>query len=502
MQKKQKEKEKETSIMGMSASQARYLNLIARQNNLEYQGQQINQERTILSQQCTALYNSLLNMQVPTPPSTSDFTTIEYAGTDGSSKFTLGSIRPNGSHHSVEIKRVSTDASLAVKYGTAVVATATDKIKGDLIAGDDIAAANVKPDQFAYVNDTTTTPVKDEYFMQYAGTTKPADTTDCYVLKNGIFKPLEDNYKEGDAIYKRVKCEDPKDFHKEDDGDTKRDYCTTPVNNYISSNSISEYYILEGNGKARKATAKDFTSSKNGYQLKTDGTQYIHLSANGTDYDNADAGKTTIAGQIAMKWDDAKLIYPGLGWEGYETAIRNKFQGDDSVDKNDFLVYVTSTESGILEPHFAFETDVTSMDGRATVYDYTPNGQYVESKVKDNCNLTFDSSGRITAIDIPITDEATGEIVAYNTIALDAVTKTDEAAYKDAYAQYEYAQYEYDKKNQEINAKTEIIQQEDRNLELKLQRLDNERTQIKTEIDALDKVIDDNIEKSYKTFSG
>ncbi len=62
--------------------------------------------------------------------------------------------------------------------------------------------------------------------------------------------------------------------------------------------------------------------------------------------------------------------------------------------------------------------------------------------------------------------------------------------------------YEYDKKQQEINAKTEIIQQQDRNLELKLQRLDNERQQITTEIEAVQKVIDDNIEASYKTFSG
>ncbi len=60
----------------------------------------------------------------------------------------------------------------------------------------------------------------------------------------------------------------------------------------------------------------------------------------------------------------------------------------------------------------------------------------------------------------------------------------------------------YDKKQQEINAQTSIIQQEDRNLELKLQRLDNERTQITTEIEAVDKVINDNIEASYKTFSG
>ena len=57
-------------------------------------------------------------------------------------------------------------------------------------------------------------------------------------------------------------------------------------------------------------------------------------------------------------------------------------------------------------------------------------------------------------------------------------------------------------KNKEINAKTEVIQQEDKNLELKLQRLDNERTQITTEIEAVEKVINVNIEASYKTFSG
>ena len=62
--------------------------------------------------------------------------------------------------------------------------------------------------------------------------------------------------------------------------------------------------------------------------------------------------------------------------------------------------------------------------------------------------------------------------------------------------------YEYDKKNAEINARTEVIQQEDKNLELRLQRLDNERNAIEKEMDALDKVIDDNIEKTYKTFAG
>ena len=94
--------------MGMSASQARLLSLQARQSNLEYQGQQINQERSILSQQCTALYNSLLAMTVPTPPSTQDYTTIKYSGTDGATTFTIGTVKPSGDKYNVELQQTAT----------------------------------------------------------------------------------------------------------------------------------------------------------------------------------------------------------------------------------------------------------------------------------------------------------------------------------------------------------------------------------------------------------
>ena len=122
--------------------------------------------------------------------------------------------------------------------------------------------------------------------------------------------------------------------------------------------------------------------------------------------------------------------------------------------------------------------------------------------------MTFDTAGRITQIGIPQygkDDQGNvdpSKIVGYNYVDLKATTSTDSVAYEDAYNQYEYAQYQYDKKVQEINAKTEIIQQEDRSLELRLQRLDNERTQLKTEMEAVEKVINENIENSYKTFSG
>ena len=128
--------------MGMAASQARLLGLQARQTNLEYQGQQINQERTILSQQCTALYNSLLTMDVPTPPSTQDFTTIEYSGSDGATNFTIGTVKPSGETYSVEIKTSQTGNALQSDYGTKVVAQAGEKVNCTLIAEEDYTKPN------------------------------------------------------------------------------------------------------------------------------------------------------------------------------------------------------------------------------------------------------------------------------------------------------------------------------------------------------------------------
>lgn len=64
--------------MGMAASQARFLNLTARKTNIEFEGAQINQQRTALSNESANLYNQMLGLQVPTPPNTQDYTKIEY----------------------------------------------------------------------------------------------------------------------------------------------------------------------------------------------------------------------------------------------------------------------------------------------------------------------------------------------------------------------------------------------------------------------------------------
>ena len=84
--------------MGMAASQARFLGLTARKTNTEYEGQQINQQRTTLSNQSANYYNQLLGMTVPVPPSVEDFTKTVYTFTDGALSNTITSMtaQPGG----------------------------------------------------------------------------------------------------------------------------------------------------------------------------------------------------------------------------------------------------------------------------------------------------------------------------------------------------------------------------------------------------------------------
>lgn len=408
--------------MGMAASQARLLSLQARMSNVEYQGQQINQERTVLSQQCTDLYNSLLSMTVPTPPSTTEYSKIEYTGVDGASTFTLGAIKPQGDLYVVEMQTQGVGASLTSDSGYAVVKNeGQNKIKCDKYSG--------TSQQVILRSD-----LKKAYFLDADG--------NVTIVPESAASPVADD---------PTKCS-------------------------VAIPDGSSLCITNPNGVSEMPNPN-----------------YVE----GVDLDY------TIAGNQAYTWERAQELFPGYAWDDYKIAIENRFQGaEPAIEPKNFWVYFEISETGVTTVKFALETDVTSSDMVTETFSYTPNGKYVESNTYDECQLEFDTSGRITKIGIPSRDKTTGEINSYKFIDLKATSTTDNQAYEDAYNKYEYAMYEYDKRNQEINAKTEIIQQEDKNLELKLQRLDNERTMLKTEIDACKTVIKDNIDASYKTFSG
>ena len=109
-------------VMGMAASQARFLGLTARKTNTEYEGQQINQQRTTLSNQSSNYYNQLLGMTVPTPPSTQDFTKTVYTFTDGALDNTITSmIAQTDGTYIISYTRKWTDNFAAISAGSTVV---------------------------------------------------------------------------------------------------------------------------------------------------------------------------------------------------------------------------------------------------------------------------------------------------------------------------------------------------------------------------------------------
>lgn len=65
--------------MGLAASQARFLGITARKSNIEYEGQQVNQQRMALAEEVNALYNKLLALDLPVAPDTTKFYETNYS---------------------------------------------------------------------------------------------------------------------------------------------------------------------------------------------------------------------------------------------------------------------------------------------------------------------------------------------------------------------------------------------------------------------------------------
>ena len=419
--------------MGMSASQARLLSLQARQSDLEYQGQQINQERSVLSQQVTGLYNSLLTMTVPTPPSTSDYTTVEYAGTIGATAYTFdaSSIKPNGRLKDDNGKE--TDQKYTVTVFQSSYGDSLEK-SPNIATVNNAAVQSVTVAAAESSKGYTETEIETLYIENADGTVTKA-SKDIHFTKNadGTYK-VKDDYK--DALFVTSTSGQTKNIK------TSMDNVTVAGHSIYTMKDAADLKLITKEQKDAYATA-----IKQCGLTKPDGTPY----------------------------------------------------GED-----DFFIFFN--DKG--ETCFVMTTDIADGNDNAVTYNYIANGNYRQSTTYADCKLEFDpTSGRITSISLPnYAKDASGQITStiesWTTMEVAATTITDDTAYEDAYNKYEYAKYQYDKTQQDINAKTEVIQQMDRNLELKLQRLDDERKQITAEIEALDKVISENIDSSYKTFSG
>ena len=434
--------------MGMAASQARYLALTARKTNTEYEGQQINQARTALANQSANLFNRLLDLEVPVAPKTTDYKEVQYSYSDGQNESVIDSWQ--------QLSSADPDYNYIVNhYYYANVYTGSQKLldnpqvqtKGILTIDE---FQNQNPVVTYNANDNTYTITTDDgQTRTYSALTGMSMDTK---LENSLrdFEEAKglaerDGALTTDAVYGYQDSTGTWHFFLENEIAEPKDYVTTYKPAFIGNCELNELENLTEDQAAELAQIlKDCPESNM--------SQYLSFDA------------------------DRNLLYNGKGIYSFQM-------------------------NGIT--YFTNETDL--MNSMQTYNDYSKpietqeklayyNASYVKTKIEETNHalLETDGNGRFTSVKFD------DDSVIYT---LNTETVTDEAAYQDAMNEYNYKVQQYEKTIADINARTSIIQEEDRTLELRLKQLDTEQKALSTEMDAVKKVITDNIEATFKTFS-
>ena len=353
--------------MGMAASQARFLSLTARKTNVEYEGQQINQQRTSLSNESSNYYSQLCNMVVPTPPSSEDYTKTIYTFVDGSETNTINSL-------------------IAQKDGLYILNYTQSYETEDMVSNGSVI------------------------------TTRKADASGNYEYYIGA-----------------TKLREMKAGAKPTDEDIKND----PYLSTLETAEVEDILKME--------------------------EQYI--------------------GMLSQKYGQDEWFV--------------KYQKNSSTGSYEPIFY---SKNQVADADYSDKTG-TSLSG---IKSYTYGQTKATKEIKNaKARVEQDTSGRYISIyvydlnaDGSIKDDKSG-----TEYTLTATSQSDDAAYNDAMNQYNYNKAKYDQDIQSINAQIEIIQGQDKDLELRLKQLDTEENAISTELDAVKKVISKNVESSFKTFN-
>ena len=195
---------------------------------------------------------------------------------------------------------------------------------------------------------------------------------------------------------------------------------------------------------------------------------------------------------------ELRQIAKDMKEKGIKSGIIDCFDGDNnyiggaySFTLNGNTYYVSHDE--LLTAHYEETVGNNQIDGEVKMPYY--NASYIKTNVEQvrRAILETDEAGRFKSVRFE--DDSTSYPLSMETI-------TDDVAYQDAMNQYYYENAKYDKMIQDINAKTSIIQQQDRTLELRLKQLDTEHNALQQEMEAVQSVVKKNVETSFKTFSG
>ena len=415
--------------MGMAASQARYLGLTARKTNVEYEGQQINQARTALANQSANTFNELLALEVPTAPSTQDYTTLQYSYTEGTYDETI-----------TDMTELTNDPD----YNYLV----THHHYADVFTGVRVNKANPQVLIGTKGSDGTIAQADVAY----------DDVNDVYTINGTTVNNYDPLVKDQRDNFEKI-CEDYPDLKQED------------------LNNIFVYTDTDGSMKFTTRTelenAVAGTSDAKNYFVEAGVPTYVG-NCELSEYDETDP-------ELKAAYEEICKQFPGENIATSDNIYTWEYQGRTYFASLEDLTSAAITAKKKKKP--------TENQGKLTTY-YAEN---ISTKIEttEKAFIDLDSSGRPQSIRF---EDSTA------TYALNTETITDENAYQDAMNQYNYDMQVYEKAIADINAKTEKIQEQDRTLELRLRQLDTEQEALQTEMEAVKKVIEKNIESTFKTF--
>ena len=432
--------------MGMSASQARFLGLTARKNNIEFEGQQINQQRTVLANQSANYYNDLLGMSVPIPPSVDDYTKTVYTFNDGAltNQITAMIAQSNG-EYSVSFLRQWDDDFSIVSAATSVVARGEDdkyRVGADVLRLLSPLGGTSQTVGYKY-NGQTLTFVRNDKFDD-------VDTENVEEYPGKVYKFGDGekdhlyfiSYPSGDRWY----IDDP----DSEDVIEITENLPEPITEEAPSGTIDTPPYNDATPEQKNQVLREEAAYLDLLQQKYgDGDYYVRYIQN------------TSTGE-------------------YEPYFYSKAQ----LDYADY--------------------DPETLCSLSAINCYTVGSETKTEEVKavPGCKLEKDSTGRFINITIPqIVDGKPNTNAPAVTYSLTTSTVTDQDRYEDAMNQYEYDKYQYDQTIQDINSKIEIVQAQDKNLELRLKQLDTEQKAVSTEMESVANVIKSNVEKTFNVFS-
>ncbi len=435
--------------MGMAASQARYLGLTARKTNTEYEGQQINQARTALANQSAELWNKMLNMSVPIAPNKTDYVEQQYAFSDGSGDYEID-----------KLQKVDKEIN-GEKYNYQV----TYHYNQNVYKG--VQERNTNP-QVQKVNTYDTNSVTEDNI-------KVSKSSDGYNVtdKSGtsaLFKTCtQDDLAELQILAQKGlitfdNVTELSKFEGEDkDGNAVKIFCKNTDLEKLSESGAA--------GQIKYAT-----TTTNGYGYKLGNTT-------ATKYDSTDSIQKHALEQVRHDYPDLAKVADSNIWVyekdgkmyfSIEKDLENCIQsGGKNKTDNKYQISSPIDYQNTLNQYYA-----TNIAEKITKTEY--------ARLDDKSGSGFYQNIKLESMDTKL--------------ALNSQEKADDSAYEKAMQQYNYNITKYEKRLAEINAKTSLIQVEDRTLELRLRQLDTEQKALSTEMEAVKSVIQKNVETVFKTF--